>query len=70
MNTINNAKKQIAELDQEYAAERARIENETQSTATKMREEIKTCDFLIGLCDSMLKRAGLRQDSSQVAAQL
>jgi len=35
-----------------------------------MKEEIRTCDFLIGLCGAELKRAGLREESAMVAAKL
>ena len=70
VNTINNNKKQMQELETEYAAEKSRIESEPIRSANPCKDEIKTCDFLIGLCDSHLKRAGLRHESAFVAAKL
>merc|ERR1712166_275155 len=70
VNTINNTKKQALELETEYAAERSKIETEPVRSVNLMKDEIRTCDFLIGLCGSQLKRAGLRQESAFVAAKL
>lgn len=70
VNFINNTKKAAVELEAEYAAERSKIANEPVRSVNLMKDEIKTCDFLIGLCDSQLKRAGLRQESAAVAAKL
>jgi len=64
VNWITSTQKRVAELESDYAKERAAIENETIRTITPLKEEIRTCDFLVGLCDSQLKRAGLRQESA------